>query len=68
MYEILQVLDIAGSYPSALLVCRLWYRGERFTQVGETTILERYSCTYYVAETPMGCTFLLSVVDSSFLD
>ncbi len=33
MYEILQVLDTAGSYPNALLVRRLWYEGEDFPEV-----------------------------------
>jgi hypothetical protein len=49
MYKILQVLDMAGSYPNALLVCRLWYKGERFTRGEEAATLERYSCTYYMA-------------------
>jgi hypothetical protein len=25
MYEILQLLDMAGSYPNILPLCRLWY-------------------------------------------
>jgi hypothetical protein len=48
MYKILQVLDIVGSYPNARIVHRLWYKGERFIQVGEPTTLERYICTYYI--------------------
>ncbi len=33
MYEILQVLDMAASYPNALLVCTLWYEGEDLPKV-----------------------------------
>ena len=33
MYEILQVLDMAGSYPKALLVCRLWYKVDDLPEV-----------------------------------
>ncbi len=49
MYEILQVLDMAGSYPNVHFVCRLWYKGERFIQGGDATTLERYGYTYYFA-------------------
>jgi hypothetical protein len=49
MYEILQVLNMARSYPNALFIFRLCYEGERFTQGGEATTLERYGCTYYLA-------------------
>jgi hypothetical protein len=35
MYEVLQVLDMAGSYPNALLLCRLWYKGEDLPKVEE---------------------------------
>ncbi len=33
MYKILHVLDMAGSYPNALLVRRLWYKGGDLPEV-----------------------------------
>jgi hypothetical protein len=33
MFKILRVLDMAGSYPKALLVCLLWNKGEDLSKV-----------------------------------
>jgi hypothetical protein len=45
MYEIIRVLDMAGSYPNALLICRLWYKGEDLPNVEKQSTSERYGCT-----------------------
>ncbi len=61
MYEILRVLNMAVSCPNALLVCRPWYKGERFTQIGEATTSKRYDCNklhcveFYVVHIPPLC-------------